>query len=865
MKRLLSLNNLSSLLIFSMAIFLLSLNLSAQEKTVFIDDEGVMRWSSNNEEIRGFGVNYTVPFAHAYRSAQKMGIDVYEAMDKEIYHFSRLGFDLYRVHVWDTEISDTLGNLLVNEHLEAFDYLLAKLSEHDIKYILTPIAFWGNGWPERDQKTPGFSHKYGKGGCLTDPDAISAQENYLFQFMNHTNKHTGITYKNDPNLIAIEISNEPHHRGEKELVRDYVSKMVQSVKRSGFKNPVFYNFSHGINYVPDYIAGGAEGGTFQWYPTGLGYQQALPGNFLPNVNDYAIPFDSILLANSIARIVYEFDGADIDRSYIYPAMARSFRSSGIQLATHFSYDPTFLAPYNTEYNTHYMNLAYTPHKALALMISAKVFKDVDLYELFCEYPYNHEFNDFIVDPAKDLAMYNTLEQYIYTNDTEIEPWELPKLKKIAGHGNSPVIQYDGTGAYFLDKIGEGCWRLEVMPDVLVTSNPYGRNSLDRKLASIQWNTRNMSLNLPELGQDFRVTPINDGNNFFTQTSGNRFEIRPGTYLLVQKDLKLKISPDQAFENGKLSDFFAPESNVDKTYVVHQQSNAFVEGSSAEISLSVISPDSIQAVELVMRNGRRFKTVEMDQSAGFIYKAILPEEVVKTGILNYHIVVKTDKTSISYPGAITGHPYDWDFDGSNAYEIPVIKADNRFVVFEPEHDWNLLRYRYWPDRHELLPTNNKNAVISIQLDQIHKKDNENPEGPVINDYTIRYFINEGHRPPAGILDSKKFLVAELGSDVHENIEFQIGLIDDTGKTFGKTVEVGASISEIRFRLEEFIGVPTITMPRPYPTFLPYYLEHNMDHPLDLTKIDGIQITVRSRDKNNAMNSKAGIQLGKIWFE
>lgn len=52
--------------------FLVSFNLCFAQKSsiksdVIVDDNGVMRWENSNEELKGFGVNYTVPFAHAYR------------------------------------------------------------------------------------------------------------------------------------------------------------------------------------------------------------------------------------------------------------------------------------------------------------------------------------------------------------------------------------------------------------------------------------------------------------------------------------------------------------------------------------------------------------------------------------------------------------------------------------------------------------------------------------------------------------------------------------------------------------------------------------------------------------------------------
>ena len=84
----------------------------------------------------------------------------------------------------------------------------------NIKAIVTSIAYWGNGWNVQDERTPGVSTKFGMHGCLVDPAAIKAQENYLAQFVNHVNRYTGIAYKNDPSIIAFEACNEPHHRGE---------------------------------------------------------------------------------------------------------------------------------------------------------------------------------------------------------------------------------------------------------------------------------------------------------------------------------------------------------------------------------------------------------------------------------------------------------------------------------------------------------------------------------------------------------------------------------------------------------------------------------------------------------------------------
>jgi hypothetical protein len=541
---------------------------SNSPQDVFVDENGVMRWGHNEQEVKGFGVNYSAPFAHGYRAAQRLGVDLKKAIDKDVYHFSRLGFDLYRIHVWDTEISDAEGNLLENEHLELFDYLLKQLKDRDINFMITPIAYWGNGWPEPDEDTPGFSNKYGKEGSLTTPEAIRAQENYLAQFLEHVNPHTGVAYKDEPNIIAFEISNEPHHKGTPEEVTDFVQRMVTSMRNTGTKKPVFYNVSHSTHLMEAYFDADIQGGTFQWYPTGLGFQKELEGNLLPNVNDYNIPFDEVIKANNAAKLVYEFDAADVMKSYIYPAMARSFREAGIQIATHFAWDPTYMAHANTEYNTHYMNLAYTPQKALALMISGEVFREVPMNKDYGLYPDNLNFENFLVSYEKDLAEYNSAEKFYYTNSTSSGPRSAEELKHIAGYGDSEVVKYEGKGAYFLDKLEEGVWRLEVMPDAILVDNPFGRNNLDKTVAVINWKSWEMEVELPDLGGDFSITSLSKEDEAHNSKSG-KFEISPGTYFLSAKNKEISYDGSEPLKSGQLRDFFAPEGTVEKTYVLHE--------------------------------------------------------------------------------------------------------------------------------------------------------------------------------------------------------------------------------------------------------------------------------------------------------
>lgn len=288
-----------------------------------------------------------MPFAYGYRALKALNINPEKEIDQDVYHLSRLGIDAFRVHVWDTEITDSVGNLLQNEHLRLFDYLIGQLEKRHIKILFTPLAFWGNGYPEKDEHTTGFSSIYNKGQVTINEKAIRAQENYLKQFLQHVNTYNHLAYCTDAGIIAAELNNEPKHSGPKNKVTEYVDRLAAAARSAGWTKPLFYNISESPTYADAVAKAKVNGVSFQWYPTGLVAGHEQKGNFLPNVDRYRIPFDTIPAFKNKAKIVYEFDAGDVLQSCMYPAMARSFRKAGFQWVTQFAYDPMASAYANT--------------------------------------------------------------------------------------------------------------------------------------------------------------------------------------------------------------------------------------------------------------------------------------------------------------------------------------------------------------------------------------------------------------------------------------------------------------------------------------------------------------------------------------
>jgi hypothetical protein len=588
-------NGFGRLFIFS-SILLISVNVAAQKNAgknkkdlVYVDKAGILRYTANNAEAAFFGVNYTTPFAFAYRAHNVLKVDIEKAIRDDVYHLSRLGLDAFRVHVWDTEITDSLGNLIENDHLRLFDYLLAELKKRKIKTIITPIAFWGNGYPERDERTPGFSRVFGKGRATSNDTAIKAQENYLQQFFKHVNPYTQLTYGNDQDVIAVELNNEPSHSGPKSGVTNYINRLVVAMKSTGWTKPLYYNISQSPYYADAVAASDVNGFSFQWYPSGLVANQMLKGNYIPNVDKYTIPFDTIPAFLKKSLMVYEFDAADLLQSNMYPAMARSFREAGIQWATQFAYDPMALAYANTEYQTHYLNLAYTPSKAISILIASEAFHKVPRLENYGTYPSDSSFDVFRVSYKEQLSEMNTEQKFYYSNSTGAKPVNAAKLANIAGVGSSAVVSYAGSGAYFLDKVEDGAWRLELMPDAVQIRDPFERASPSKEVTRIQWMNNAIKIMLPDLGEAFTIQGLNEGNSYKASAGAGAFEVKPGTYLLLKNS---RQAPAAASIGAiGMNEFVAPRPYSEEMFLRHEPFTEVSAGKAFTVSAKVVGIDT----------------------------------------------------------------------------------------------------------------------------------------------------------------------------------------------------------------------------------------------------------------------------------
>lgn len=836
-------------------IFLLILFSSAAfGQTSCVDADGVWRFSGSQEEVCLFGVNYNTPFAHAFRLMMHNGLNPKETIDQDVYHMARLGLDAFRIHIWDIEISDHDGNLINNKHLELFDYLVMRLKERGIKMMLTPIGLIDNGYPDKPTPTPGFSNLYPKssGKQSTNEQAIIAQERFIRQFLQHTNRYTGVAYCDDPAVVAVELNNEPFHTGTAQQTEEYITRLYQAARASGIREPLFYNISQNPYNREIYYKTPIEGFTAAWYIAGLGGDYPVAQNLLPLTEEYPMFFEQDEGFQKRARAIYEFEPTRIDNPYIYPAMARAFRRSGFQFAAAFAYDALNIAEWNSEYPFHYLNLAYTPQKAVSVRIASEVFHRWKRGQRGAGYPEDLQEGPLRMSYEKESAEWIDNKKYLYANGSETAPPNPGMLEEIAGVGCSPIVQYEGRGAYFLDRLNDGVWRLEVMPDALRLRWPYSGNLPRESCVLITWRKHPMQINLPNLGKCFRVQQLAGAEPsalLSTNAVNQTFHVAPGTYLLKREKVNWTAPEGYKFRHMALNEFEAPPPNDrGRCYLLHTAPDLLYRQEAFQIRAEVAGAQDPSDVFVVI-NGIR---IQMNKTGPFTYAADVPDTMMQGEQLVYSFEVEGQA---AFPDLLSG---------TEERRVPVVGNDATVSLVNSGTRWPWLfsirgkqNWEHWVHRREL---NSGEWAFAIEAKNwVLKSTQENLEFGFI----VKEKMPPAHHPDASI--------TIRGTSLFDwNCPATVSLRMTDGSQYGAPVILTPEVQNLMIPLSDFAPVPVI---RPY-TEPCFFLDPprivKTGNPLDLSRVETLQFRFDSVPEDQVNNNGMGIvsvelHLGKTEHE
>ncbi len=812
------------------------------KELIYVDPSGVMRWRTSNVEVAMLGANYCLPSASDYRAAGAVGADRKKMIDDDMTHFARMGWDALRLSFWgDWECCDRDGNLIENDHLDLLDYLIFRAKQRDLHMLFSPIVTYSSSWPGPDDPAAvGFSRYYKKEELGTNPNAIAAQANYLRQILNHVNPYTKLALKDEPYLCFLELINEPaQHPQDFDGSVSYINALYDAVRGTGCQKITFFNLSQDFAMAQALAASKADGASFAWYPSGLVAGHQLHGNFLRTLDNY----DPMLVPELSGRpkVVYEYDMPDVMSGYHYPAMVRTFRSVGAQFAAMFSYDMLATAPYNLGWQTHCLNMVYTPQKAVSAIIASQAMRRIPRMQPVGPYPQNTRFGDFRVSYEENLSELVGSDLFYYSNNTRSRPPDAGTLRRIVGFGSSPVVHYEGAGLYFLDKIGDGAWRLEVYPDALQIDDPFAPTRVDRLVFQLIARSWPMTIDLPDLGPTFAVAALNEGNAYAAQSDRGTIAIRPGAYLLTNSSRagSLKIPdrlPGVPYFLG-MREFVCPgPSRAPTCVVLHAQSEC-----ATDLPLSITATvAAIDAPDSVVLNflgaDDAGGTVTMRHSSGYDYVASLPPGRLPAGDFRFTV-------SVSGGGNVLVFPHDSPVAARRAesYRVRMVAPASPVVLFDPANDVPLLSVsRSGESRNRVA------KIVDGSQPGIGAYPLASPTERLAEDFTASLYIGDRVSDRGERIKDARTVHVRLKGLVAPSV-IRLTLVEKDGSAWSRKVFASPSWKEIVVPIGDFSPAKSAMVPQAYPGTWSYWLSSPAGKAsIDLAQVERLQFSLRRSD-------------------
>jgi hypothetical protein len=835
-------------------------------RAVFLDREGVIRWRDDRSEVRLYGANYVVTTASDYRAAGYVNADRKKMIDEDMAQFARMGWDGIRLTFWgDWESADTLGNLIDNDHLDLLDYLVAKARDRGIYMLFSPIQLYNAKWPDAlaDTTAPGFGRKYSRNIMGTDPAALRAQANYLRQILNHVNRYTGVAYKDEPGILFIELVNEPvHHPEDIEGSVRYINALTDAVRSTGCRKLIFYNVSQDFRIGPAIVRSKVQGITFGWYPTGLNSNRELEGNYLRGVDAFPDMLRPELAR--LPRIVYEFDAPDTREATMYPAMARTFRSVGTQFAAMFSYDMLATASRNLGWQTHFLNLVYTPRKAMASIIAAEAMRRLPRMESYGSYPANLRFGDFRIVPDSNLSELVAGDAFMHAGSTTSKPPVPGSLRRIAGYGSSPVVQYEGEGIYFLDQVRPGVWRLEVYPDAVPVRDPFELPRADKVVTRAINRTWPMTITLPDLGPTFAVQRVDGSPGQSSPASGGRFTVVPGVYILSASGA-LDLSTLPRFVGSvRLSEFHPPPVDTLPPMVEALANPEFVTGQDVRLAARVVADAAPDSVLLFIRRlaGDWYHRYPMRAAGGYRFEAVVPADSVRPGPYEFVVVHYAHGSAMTFPGAQPGQPWDWNFPGRASWRASVVAPGTPIALFDPGTDANRLSFTRIGDAgRQGLFNVSISPVTGRPVFQLRLPAGEG--GRTLEDYTASLVVRKRIQSRAATITAAEAVRLRLRGLGPRQI-LQVTLMEDDGTSWTAGVPVDSSWTEPRIPLSDFRAGRGALLPQGFPGQWNYWVgpaagRGGAGDRLRLEHLERLQLSLRPEAGMTAAPRNYGVEV------
>jgi hypothetical protein len=456
---------------------------------------------------------------------------------------------------------------------------------------------------------------------------------------------------------------------------------------------------------------------------------------------------------------------------------------------------------------------------------------------------------------------NSEEEFYYSNSTTSRPVNVSKLQHIAGVGSSPIVHYSGSGAYFLDKIGDGIWRLEVMPDAISILDPFERASPKKEVTHIERKRNAMRIILPDLQPGIIIKGLNPETDNIISTFAGEFEIEPGVYLLSEGTKKKSTLPKSIGSIG-VSEFVSPPISSASLYARHDPYTEVSAGKSFTISATIVGIDTGRVSVQIGKfggggpGGQRILPMVRKSSSEFTVE--VPERLVTPGLLIYRIILQKGNDYAIFPENIKANPFAWDNYTYKTYSTYVAADNGKIEIFNPTTDRTARTYPVFRRGFQTGYTTGSEPVqLILRLSA----------SELSGDHTIglQWSFKDKIKGRKTELDSMNKLIIKARTGEKQPVRAKVTLTNKDAQSYSTFINLTNSFQEIEVPLSNLVADSALLLPRPYPGFQPLRFKGDGKREFRFSEAEKIEITIGSDLGPSDLNKPYSLELGSIWLQ
>ena len=546
----------------------------------------------DGSEVALWGVNFQTALSWEYNGRlKKSGVSLTsealkEVTDRNLDEIKKMGANMIRMHLLPSDFTDSSGNLRDSVYLDILDYTIAACRKRGIYFYLTFVNemhgdyFKDSFLAERDRRE-----------WITDPELVDKTAVYIKALLTHCNPYTNTEYYKETAIALFEISNEPGYVSYTELcsnptfagyrrtfdkwceergfnefknlhyntfryesVLAYINRMCAVVRDTGSTKPVGWNcnwprmIERNQDVFHAVADSTADAVSFCFYPGQSDVKHPFwanpvdlsANNYLPFIDSNYREYMKLrwILGKQFAgkaKLVYEFETFYSQSSHLYPAMARLYRSLGVQAANMWTYSLTPSAEDLAK--SHLLNLYCTPNKSASFVIAGKLFEETPRYTPFiADGRKSRVFDSCAVSFEHNVSVWQDDDIYMQSRPSNWKPFERNlNARHITACGSSPQVTYDGTGIYFVDILDDRV-DITINPDHEFMQPHWDGAGIDRSKKVSKLDSSKLHrfiLHHPGWQGKVHVFRVEDGKSLPVKTAGGRavFDARPGQYIV----------------------------------------------------------------------------------------------------------------------------------------------------------------------------------------------------------------------------------------------------------------------------------------------------------------------------------------------